>query len=576
MAHVTEPAERRRRAQRPTVRGRRYVIAAGHALACVAGQRMLESGGNAIDAGVAAGIANNVLQPDIAHFGGIAPIIVYRAATRTVHAVQGVGRWPAAASISAFEERGHREIPRGVLRCIVPAAPSSWLRALEEFGTKAFGEVAAPAIDLAEQGFPMYDFLAAGIRSHADAYATWPANSAIFLPQGRPPAPGELFVQADLARTLRTMAHAEGDRAAGSRGAGLDAARAAFYRGEIAQAMVRFSQQEGGLVSAEDLASLDTPVLPPCRVSYRGLDVYACGPWSQGPVLLQTLKILEGMPIGSLEHNSPEYVHAVVEALKLSFADRERYYGDPEFVRVPVDELLSDNYAERRRALIDPSRAWPELPPSGDGRRPIAAPVVPGHAGRTDTSYLCAIDADGNIFSATFSDGSYDVPVVPGLGIPMSSRGSQAWLDPAHPNSVQPRKRPMITPNPVLVLKDGTPYMAIGSPGGDVQPQAMVQVLFNMLHFGMDPQQAVEAPRFSTSSVPDSFSPHRYEPGVLRLEAEFAAETVQRLSAMGHRVVIRDPESYWLSGGVCVAVRDGRGLLSAGADPRRACYAVGW
>jgi gamma-glutamyltranspeptidase/glutathione hydrolase len=282
------------------------------------------------------------------------------------------------------------------------------------------------------------------------------------------------------------------------------------------------------------------------------------------------------MPIDRLGHNSPEYVHAVVEALKLSFADRERYYGDPEFVQAPLDELLSDRYAERRRALIDPSRAWPELPPSGDGRRPIAAPAVPGRAARTDTSYLCAIDAEGNIFSATFSDSSYDAPVVPGLGIPMSTRGSQAWLNPAHPNSVQPRKRPMITPNPVLVLKDGTPYMAIGSPGGDVQPQAMVQVLLNMLHFGMDPQQAVEAPRFSTSSVPDSFTPHRYEPGVLRLEAEFPTEAAQRLSAVGHRVVIRDPESNWLSGGVCVAMRDGRGLLSAGADPRRACYAIGW
>jgi gamma-glutamyltranspeptidase / glutathione hydrolase len=577
------------RANRPTIVGREYVVVAGHPLACVAGQRMLEAGGNAFDAGVAAGIANNVLQPDIAHFGGIAPIILYHAASGRVHTVQGVGPWPRAASIGVFQERAGGEIPHGVLRSVVPAAPSAWLTALGRFGTMTLGEVAAPAIALAEQGFQMHDALASSIRRHRDGYAAWPSSAAIFLPRGRSPLPGELFIQRDLGTTLRTMVDAE-RRAAGGREAGIVAAREAFYRGRIGEQMVRFCRSQGGLLDIQDLASLTTPVLPPVHVTYHGLHVHGCGPWSQGPVLLQTLKLLEPEALDRLRHNSADHVHLVTEALKLAFADRERYYGDPEFVHPPMDRLLSDAYAAERRRLIDPLKAWPGLPPSGDamprdGGRWEGAGEVPAGKGASgegdrpvhpDTSYLCTIDRQGNIFSATFSDPSYDSPVVPDLGIPISSRGSQAWLDPEHPNCVQAGKRPMITPNPVLVLKEGRPYMAIGSPGGDVQPQAMVQVLCNLLHFGMRPQEAVEAPRFSTYSVPDSFFPHSYEPGVLRVEAEFSRRTLAGLAARGHTVEIRSKDTYWLSGAVGISIRDEQGMLSAGADPRREGYAIAW
>jgi len=374
--------------------------------------------------------------------------------------------------------------------------------------------------------------------------------------------------------TLRAMIDAERS-AGGSREDGLTAARNVFYRGEFAREMVRFCREQGGLLALEDLALLETPVIPPVHVAYRGLDVYGCGAWTQGPVLLQTLKLLQPMDPGGVKHNSAEYVHLLTEALKLSFADRERYYGDPAFVQTPIDRLLSDSYAAVRRRLINPERAWPALPPSGDGSTSGAGdePVRERHG---DTSYLCVIDEQGNIFSATFSDSSYDTPTVPGLGLVISPRGSQAWLDPAHPNSVQPGKRPMITPNPVLALKDGRPLLAMGSPGGDVQPQAMVQVLCNLLHFGMRPQEAVEAPRFATYSVPDSFSPHPCEPGVLRLEAEFTRRTIRGLAARGHVVEVRSRDAYWLSGAVCVAIRDDQGRLSAGADPRREGYAIAW
>ena len=312
-----------------------------------------------------------------------------------------------------------------------------------------------------------------------------------------------------------------------------------------------------------------------------GTDVYVCGPWCQGPALLQALRLLDVAALARCGHNSAEALHALVEALKLAFADRERWYGDPRFVDVPVRALLSDAYTRRRRALVRPGEAWPGMPPAGapsggaeaTGGPPEAAtgPVAPAH----DTSYVCAIDEAGNAFSATPSDVSFDTPVIPGTGLCPSSRGSQAWADPAHPSGVAPGKRPRLTPNPALALRDGAFLMPFGTPGGDVQIQAMVQAFLNVTVFGMNPQAAVEAPRVATHSFPNSFEPHDYHPGRLLLEARIPASVGEALADWGHGVAWW-PAWAWPAGAVCLLVRDAaRGTIAAGADPRRPAYALG-
>jgi gamma-glutamyltranspeptidase/glutathione hydrolase len=307
--------------------------------------------------------------------------------------------------------------------------------------------------------------------------------------------------------------------------------------------------------------------------------MYACDAWCQGPVLPQMLNVLKGFDLKGMGHNSLDYAHVVTEAIKLAFADRERYYGDPRFVKVPVDTLLSDAYADARRAMLRPDRAWPQMPPFGaipgfEERDAPAPTLESASVGAHDTSYVCVMDKDGNVFSATPSDPSYDTPVIPGTGLCPSSRGSQSWADPAHASSVAPGKRPRLTPSPALaLLPDGSP-MPIGTPGGDVQAQAMLQVFLNMTVFGMNPQQAVEAPRFASYSFPDSFEPHSYSPGVLHVEDRVPQSVRSGLAARGHKV--EDwPAFVWRAGAVCVLRKD-RGVISAGADPRRACYALGW
>ena len=309
--------------------------------------------------------------------------------------------------------------------------------------------------------------------------------------------------------------------------------------------------------------------------------MYSCGPWSQGPVLPQMLGVLNGIDLKGMGHNSLDYAHVVTEAIKLAFADRERYYGDPRFVKVPIETLLSDAYAEKRRAMIHPDRAWPEMPPYGEisGFASRSAPVPtmdPAAVGAHDTSYVCVMDKDGNVFSATPSDPSYDTPVIPGTGLCPSSRGSQSWADPAHASSVAPGKRPRLTPSPAIaMLPDGSP-MPLGTPGGDVQAQAVLQVFLNMTVFDMNPQQAVEAPRFASYSFPDSFEPHSYSPGVLHVESRVPKSVRDGLAARGHKIMDW-PEFVWRAGAVCVLRSDrSRGVISAGADPRRPCYAVGW
>ncbi|MBI3456978.1 MAG: gamma-glutamyltransferase family protein [Candidatus Rokubacteria bacterium] len=570
------------RALRPDALGTRHAVAAGHPLAALAASRILEAGGNAVDAGVAGGICLGVVHSDIVNFAGVAPIMIYDAARREVATISGLGPWPRRASIEFFRRACRGEIPEGILRTVVPGAPDAWITALERFGTLGFAEVAAPAIELARDGFPMGAFVAAIIRQNEARYRRWPTSAPIYLPNGRPPAPGQRFVQADLGRTLTYMA--DEDRAARRRGrtAGLQAARDAFYRGDIAAAIVRYHEQEGGLLGREDLAEFRVGVEPPLHTTYREYEVFGCGFWCQGPVLLQMLNILGPLDLRALGHNSAPYIHVVIETMKLAFADREAYYGDPRHVKVP-DRLLDLTYAAARRGLIDEARAWPEMPPPGD---PVAGqavapawtpPVDPRSSGRPalDTSYIAVVDRAGNAFSATPSDVSTDTPIIPGTGLAVSSRGSQSWLLPEHPSAVAPGKRPRLTPNPAMVVRDGRLVMPFGTPGGDVQCQAMLQVLLNLLVFGMSPQGAVEAPRFATQSFPDSFWPHRYFPGRLMLEGRIPDATASALADRGHRVE-RWSDWEWRAGGVCLARVDETGVRWGAADPRRDSYAIAW
>jgi gamma-glutamyltranspeptidase/glutathione hydrolase len=571
------------RALRPDALGSHHAVAAGHPLAALAAFKILEAGGNAVDAGVAGGICLGVVHPDIVNVAGVAPIMVYDAASRQVSTVSGLGWWPRRANLDFYRNECKGEIPEGILRTVIPAAPDAWITALEHFGTMGFADVAAPAIELARDGFPLGTFVAGIIRQNEARYRRWPTSAPIYLPGGRAPAPGQRFVQADLGRTLQYMADEErAARRRGDRVAGLRAARDAFYRGDIADAIARFHAAEGGFVTREDLAEFRVAVEPPVHASFAGHEVWTCGFWCQGPVLLQMLQILAPVDLGKLGHNSPDYIHVVTEAMKLAFADREAYYGDPRHVKMP-EGLLAPAYGVKRFGLLDQARAWPEMPPPGDpaGGHARAAtwrqPVDPPGAGPRPlgTSYIAVVDRHGNAFSATPSDVSTDTPIVPGTGLAVSSRGSQSWLIPDHPSVLAPGKRPRLTPNPAMLFRDGRLVMPFGTPGGDVQSQAMLQVLLNVVVFGMSPQVAIEAPRFATQSFPDSFWPHRYFPGRLTLEGRIPDSTATALSDRGHTVA-RWGDWEWKAGAVCLVRVDDEGTRWGAADPRRDSYAVAW
>jgi gamma-glutamyltranspeptidase / glutathione hydrolase len=572
---------------RPPIMGTRHVVSAGHYLATHAAFAILEAGGNAIDAGVAAGIALGVTQTEKVNFGGVAPIIIFRAETQQLISIDGLGVWPRRITPDFFMKHHGGKIPATVLRSIVPAAPDAWLTALELHGTMSFGEVAAASIRLARDGFPMYPLMSEFLQENEASYKRYPSSYPVFFPNGRAPKAGEVFVQADLGRTLQYMADEERAAAAKARGnsrvAGLQGARDAFYKGDIARAIVKFHAEEGGLMSAEDLAEFRVRIEPTVKTTFAGVEMHACGAWCQGPVVPMTLNLLKRFDLPSMGHNSAQYIHSITEALKLAFSDRHHFFGDPRFVDVPIDALISQAYADARSQMIAPDRAWPEMPPPGDPRNegdarlaPMPQPQPPERTPLADTSYACVVDRHGNAFSVTPSDGSNNSPLVPGLGIVCSGRGTQSWADPRYRASVAPGVRPRLTPNPSLALKDGKVFMPLGTPGGDVQCQAMVQVFLNVVLFGMDPQAAIEAPRFSSYSFPGSFEPHPYYPGQLALEGRIDRNVGAELDRLGHRTFWWD-DYTWLAGAPCAIVVDPvTGVRSAGADPRRPAYALGW
>ena len=581
---------------RPTILGTHGMAVSGHYLASLAGLRILESGGNAIDAGVSMGLATNVLESTFTGLGGVAPCLLYRAEHDEVVCISGVGWMPKAASCEYFQKH-HGGIVQGVHAQVVPAAADAWLTALEEFGTLSFAEVAAAAIAYARDGFPMYPFMQKVLKVGREGNGRWPTNMAIYYqPDGSLVPVGAKFVQADLGRTLQYLADEEKTAARNGRKAGIQAARDAFYKGDIAATIAAYHNDQGGLMTREDMADFRVGIEPPCKVDYRAISVYSSGPYSQGPSFLQALKILERFDIAKMAPNSPDYVHVITEAIKLVAADRDAYIGDPRFVGVPMEGLLSETFAKQRARMIRPDTAWPDVPQPGKiagAKWPTPCDQQAGlnaigggqparrrlDASAYGTSYLCVMDKDGNMFSATPSDGTSNGMhggVVSGLGFVPSTRGVSAWADPNHPSSVASGKRPRLTMGPALAVRPGKTFMPLGTPGTDVQLQAMLQILFDIEHFAMDPQTAVEQPRFATYSFPGSMTPHANYPGRLNLERGIGEETGKALAAKGHRIEWW-PDGEWLAGSMCTIIKNCEtGVMHGAADPRRTAYALGW
>jgi gamma-glutamyltranspeptidase/glutathione hydrolase len=574
---------------RPLIQGTHGVVVSSHPSAAMIGLDVLRHGGNAIDAGVAVGLALNVVHAHECNFLGVAPTIMYLADRREAMTIDGLGMFPKAMSVEYLQRHHQGKLPAGLLRALTPGAADAWFTALARYGTMCFGEVVAPAIELAERGFPMYRFLATAIKTAPETYRRHPGNAAVFFPNGRPPTVGELFYQRDLAATLRQLVAVEEAHRARGRERALQAARDEVYKGKLAEKIVAFCQAEGGLLTMADLADYRVRCEPPVRVQYRGYEVCATGPWGQGPVFPQALKILEGFDLRGMGHNSAAYLHTLTQALNLAFADREQYIGDPAFVDVPMDALLSEAYLRERRRLIDPERAWPCMPPAGDpcrgkatfdgapqsAREAVAAAGTMGTEA-AGTSYFGVIDKDGNIFSCTPSEGAKSGPIVPGTGLALSLRGSQSKVEVGHPAAVGPGKRPRLTPAPALVLKDGQPVMALGGYGGDHIPQGTLQIFLNAVEFGLDPQEAVEEPRVYSYNFPNSGYPSTYLPGVMRAEGRLPAEVLEALRQRGHTV---ERLSDWFEGACLYGMiirHPQTGVLQGGADPRGEAYAVGY
>jgi len=582
------------RGGRPMIMCMRGVVAAEHYLAAEAGLHVLRSGGNAVDAAAAMSFALTVLEPHQNGFGGEVPVLIYSASEGKTYAVSGHGVAPAAATVARYRELGVEDaIPGdGFLGALVPPLPDTWITILRRFGTMTLEQVLTPALELAENGFPMSSSLRGAIAGAAGRFRReWPSSANVFMPDGEPPEVGSVWHQPELAATFRKLIEAE--RSGGSRDAGLVAARERFYRGDIAEAIVDFvsstpcedstGREHLGMLAMDDFASFSARIEAPVSVTYKGIEICKCSSWTQGPVLLQTLKLLEGFPLAEMGHNSADYIHTVVECMKLAYADREFYYGDPAFVDVPFERLLSEEYAAERRALVNTGEASMLLRPGG--YEPLSAEsvtdVARALAGRTgwsaesgDTTKLEAADRDGNMVSATPSGGwLMSSPVIPGLGFPLGTRGQMFTLEPGHPNCLEPGKRPRTTLTPSLALKEGKAYMGFGSPGGDCQDQWALQLFLNVVEFGMSLQEAAEAPTFFTAHFPSSFYPRRAEPGVVYVEGRIPDSVRIQLQNLGHTVKVK---ADWSSQNA-LAVMSRDGILCGAASPRpENSYAMGW
>ncbi|MCC7235476.1 MAG: gamma-glutamyltransferase [Bryobacterales bacterium] len=568
-------------------RGVRGAVAGGTEASVEAGMRMLHAGGNAVDAGVAAMFAAMVTEFSHFGFGGEAPILI-RAKDGRVVSIAGIGTMPKAATADFFRGRRLRMgevmdlepnglramVPvAGVMAAVVPGAVDAQLLALREFGTKSAAETMAPAVELAD-GMPLDEMRAGSISYSRRFFELWPDAMSVFMPNGKRPVIGEVFRQPDLARTMRAMIEAEKKaRAAGQkRELAIDAVRDYFYRGEPARQIDSFMKANGGLLRYEDMAAFRLQLEEPVTGTYKGLKVYKPGFWSQGPVMIQMLNILEAIDLRSMRLNSTDYIHTVAEAYKLALADRDTYYGDPKFASVPAARLLSKEYAAERRKLIDGKASIEFRPGQVDGR-PARHPSESESARvrldewlvSRDTTCVNAMDKDGIMFSATPSGASLPTIVAGATGIAISNRAQSFYLVPGHPNELAPGKRPRITLSPALVLRNDKPYLALSTPGGDNQDQALVQLLLDVVEFGMDAQSAVEASRLQTRHYVSSFDNHAMYPGDLLLDDRISPVIARELAARGHKVQLR---SKWSSGAAPTMIRlQLNNVMEAGADP---------
>ena len=585
---------------RPTLQGYGGAVSAGHYLATQAGAQILANGGNAADAACAMGFALQVLEPHMNGPAGEVPILIYLAAEDRTFAISGQGTAPDAATIERMRSLGLDRIPGdGLLPATVPAALDAWCQLLERFGTLRFLDVVAPARKLAGDGFPMYPFLHGILGMLEQRFREqWPSSAELYLPVKQI---GQRQTNPAYAALLEELVDVE--RTAASREAGIRAARDAFYRGRPAEQIEKFlatpirdgsGRAHPGLLSADDLARYAGRIDDPVSASYRGSEVWKCPPWTQGPVFLQQLALLEGFDLAAMGHNSVFALHTLLECAKLAYADRDACYGDPLFADVPLPKLLSERYAESRRAQIDPKRASLELRP-GLGKLPQGWPIVAGEdavslepqalaaeqersrvaSGRADTTHLDAADRWGNLVSATPSGGWIpSSPVIPELGFPVGTRGQMFSLDPTHPNSLAPGKRPRTTLTPSMArLADGR-RVAFGTPGGDQQDQWTLQFFLNTVDFSMrDLQAAIDAPTVHTRHMIESFYPRLFRPGLSIAEERIPDATIRELAQLGHRMQRSGP---WDHGRVLAVARHPEtGLCEAAASPRsRIAYAA--
>ncbi len=519
---------------RSAVRAMNGMVSTSQPLASAAGLRILQQGGNAVDAAVAAAAVLTVVEPMMVGAGGDLFAIVWDAKKKELKGLNASGRSPKAASIEEYKKRGMTKMPQnGIHTVTVPGAVDGWAKLLERYGTMKLSQVLQPAIEYAERGFPVTDVIGAdwqtglNFKNNADFAAT-------YLPGGKPPAVGEIFVNKQLAATYRKIAAGGPDT---------------FYRGEIAQKIVKFAQSQGGLHTMEDFAKQTSNWVDPLSTTYRGTTVYEIPPNTQGMVALEMLNILEGFDLKSMKHNSAEYLHLLVEAKKLAFLDRARHIADPAFYQTPVDKLLSKEYAAELRKRIDPNR--------------VASDTAGGPRGGEDTTYLTVVDKDRNVVSfiqSIFS--AFGSGLSAGdTGILLHNRGAGFSFDPESPNRLEGGKRPFHTIIPAMAFRDGTPWLSFGVMGGDMQTQGHVQVLLNMMEFGMDVQQAGEQPRF------------RHLESGLALESGVGPEVRKALEAKGHRLTIA-PGTF--GGYQAIMIDPKTGALSAGSDPRKDGAAMGW
>lgn len=584
---------------RPELAGDFGMVASTHWLGSQAGMSVLESGGNAFDAAVAAGLVLQVVEPDMNGPAGEVPIIGWSAGGDEPFVVCGQGVSPASATVEAFQDLGLDLVPgTGLLPACVPGAFGAWMLLLQRHGSLRLRDVLEPAVHLAERGFPLSRTAAATIAAAAGTFADdWPSSGQLWLDHGRAPAAGTRVTNAALAETYRRILD-EAESTSSDRETQIEGARSAFYEGFVAEAIDEHSRSafqdssgraHRGLLTYDDLAQWRASVEPPVTYDYHGYTVCKADTWSQGPVFLQQLALLDGFDLGGLAPASAELIHLVTESAKLAFADREAHYGDPDFVDVPLEHLLSDAYAGERRALISESAdTGPLRPGTAGGAEPRLA-VVRRQQGATgasvgeplmrrihgsDTCHLDVVDRHGNMVSATPSGGwLQSSPAVPGLGFCLGTRGQMFWLERGLPNSLAPRKRPRTTLTPSFALRDGAPYLAFGTPGGDQQDQWSLLFFLRHVHHGLDLQKAIDAPNWHTTHFPTSFFPRDAHPGRLHVESTVGDDVVQELRRRGHDVQVEEPGSL---GRVSAVSRVEGDFLRAGADARgRQGYATG-